>query len=113
MNSPTKSSIVLVAGSALDDFPAVMNKIDSLAEDMLMIPYAIVVFVHNTSMVLNTTRHHTSPPVVSKYKIYTKLFIKKIEDFPIASKGVREDGRKIILSLPFIFVLLGVKETSN
>ena len=65
MNSPTKSSIVLVAGSAVDDFQAVMNKIDSLAEDMLMIPYAVVVFVHNTSIVLNTTRHHTSPQVVS------------------------------------------------
>ena len=65
MNSPTKSSIVLVAGTGLNDFQGVMDKIDALANDMLMIPYAIVIFVNDPKMVINTTRHAKSPPVVS------------------------------------------------
>ena len=64
MRAPTKSSVVLVAGSALKDLPQIMNKIHSLAEDMMMIPYVVILLIRENDIVPNTARHAVSPPVV-------------------------------------------------
>jgi hypothetical protein len=84
MIAPSKSSVVLVAGSALDDIKAVMDKVDSLGQDMLMIPYAIVLLVEDQdkNRILNTTRHSESPPVVS---IIIYQFKQKICDYVCGS----------------------------
>ena len=75
MNAPSKSSVVLVAGSALDDLQDVMDKVDTLGQDMQMIPYAIVLLVEDKdkNRILNTTRHNDSPPVVSNRLLNTWL----------------------------------------
>ena len=65
MMTPTKSSVVLVAGSALKDLEMVMKKISSMAEDMKMIPYVVILLIRDNDKVPDTARHATSPPVVS------------------------------------------------
>ena len=65
MMSPTKSSVVLVAGSAIKDLEKVMRKIDSLAHDMKMTPYVVFLLVRDNDIVPDTRRHDMSPPVVS------------------------------------------------
>ena len=65
MMSPSKSSVVLVAGSALMDLQGVMNKIDFLAKDMKMIPYIVILLIRDSDMVPDTVRNALSPPVVS------------------------------------------------
>jgi hypothetical protein len=65
MLTPTKSSVVLVAGSALTDLQGVMDRIDSLAKDMKMIPYVVILIIRNTDIIPDTVRHNSSPPVVS------------------------------------------------
>ena len=64
MMTPTKSSVVLVAGSALMDLQGVMDKIDSLSKDMKMIPYVVILIIRDNELV-DTVRHDWSPPVVS------------------------------------------------
>ena len=70
MRTPTKSSVVLVAGSALKDLKKIMEKLNSLAEDMKMIPYAVILFIRETDIVPDTARHDLSPPVVSLQALY-------------------------------------------
>ena len=65
MTTPTKSSVVLVAGSALKDLKKIMEKLNSLAENMKMIPYAVILLIRETDIVPDTARHAMSPPVVS------------------------------------------------
>ena len=65
MMTPTKSSVVLVAGSALKDLQRIMDKIDSLAKDMKMTPYVVILIVRDNDIVPETVRHDASPPVVS------------------------------------------------
>ena len=65
MMTPTKSSVVLVAGSALMDLQGVMDKIDSLAKDMKMTPYVVILIIRDNDIVPETVRHDMSPPVVS------------------------------------------------
>ena len=62
--TPTKSSVVLVAGSALKDLQKIMDKIDSQAVDMKMIPYVVILLVKDNDRVPDTVRHAMSPPVV-------------------------------------------------
>jgi hypothetical protein len=64
MMAPTKSSVVLVAGPALKDLQNIMDKIDSLANDMQMIPYVVILLIRDNDVVPNTARHAMSPPVV-------------------------------------------------
>ena len=56
---------MLVAGSALHNLQSVMDNVDSLAEDMLRVPYAMVLLVEDPDMIINTSRHAKSPAVVS------------------------------------------------
>jgi hypothetical protein len=65
MMTPTKSSVVLVAGSALKDLQKIMNSIDYLADDMKKIPYVVILLIRDNDMVPDTVRHDASPPVVS------------------------------------------------
>ena len=65
MMSPTKSSVVLVAGSALRELQNVMKSIDHLAKDMKMIPYVVILLLRDNDIVPDTDRHAMSPPVVS------------------------------------------------
>ena len=43
-----------------------MRKVDSMAQNMLKIPYAVVLLVENPNLNLTTNRHAMSPAVVSK-----------------------------------------------
>ena len=65
MMAPTKSSVVLVAGSALKDLQKILKKIDSLSKDMKMIPYVVILLVRDNEMVPDTVRSAVSPPIVS------------------------------------------------
>ena len=65
MMTPTKSSVVLVAGSALKDLQKIMNKIYSMADDLKMIPYVVILLIRDNEMVPDIVRHAMSPPVVS------------------------------------------------
>ena len=65
MMSPTKSSVVLVAGSALRELQNVMKSIDYLAKNMKMIPYVVILLIRDNDIVPDTDRHAMSPPVVS------------------------------------------------
>ena len=65
MMTPTKSSVVLVAGSALMDLQGVMDKIDSLSKDMKMIPYVVILIIRDNDIIPDKVRHDMSPPVVS------------------------------------------------
>jgi hypothetical protein len=65
MKVPSKSSVVLVAGSALHDLQAVMEKVDSLGHDLKMIPYVVVLLVQEKNIIMNISRHARSPPIVS------------------------------------------------
>ena len=65
MKVKSKCSIVLVAGSALNELESVMKKVDSLGQDMMMVPYAIILLSPEKNIVLNTTRHGRSPAIVS------------------------------------------------
>ena len=75
MMAPTKSSVVLVARSALGDLQKIMEKLDSLSEDirnlpmgtpsLKMMPYVVILFIRDDDMVPDTVRHAMSPPVVS------------------------------------------------
>ena len=73
MNTPNTCSVVLVAGSALHNLQAVMDKVDSLAQDMQKIPYVMVLLVENPDITFNTTRHVMSPPMVSIHKSRDRL----------------------------------------
>ena len=70
MMAPTKSSVVLVAGSAIKDLRNIMMKIDSLAYDMKMTPYVVFLLVGDNDIVPDTARHDMSPPVVSLLNLY-------------------------------------------
>ena len=42
-----------------------MDKIDSLADDMKMIPYVVILLIRDNDVVLDTVRNVLSPPVVT------------------------------------------------
>ena len=65
MMTPTKSSVVLVAGSALKDLQKILSKIDSMVDGMKMTPYVVILLIRDNEMVPDTVRHVMSPPVVS------------------------------------------------
>ena len=71
-NSRSKCSIVLVAGKALERFSLVKETVDSLAEEMLNIPYMMILLVEDWNLVLNTTGQAMAPPMVKhKMLIFT------------------------------------------
>ena len=76
MMTPTKSSVVLVAGSALKDLPKIMDKIHSLAEDMKMIPYVVILLIRDNDIVPDNARHALSPPVVSLQDLHVSCILK-------------------------------------
>ena len=65
MMAASKSSVVLVAGSALMDMQGVMDKIDLMGKAMKMMPYAVILLVRDNDIVPDTVRNDLSPPVVS------------------------------------------------
>ena len=65
MLTPTKSSVALVAGSALMDLQKIMDKLASLADDMQMIPYVVILLIRDNEVVPDTVRNAMSPPVVA------------------------------------------------
>ena len=65
MMSPTKSSVVLVAGSSLRELQNVMHSIGYLAEDMKVIPYLVILLIRDNDEVPDTVRNSLSPPVVT------------------------------------------------
>ena len=48
-------SLVLVAGDAFNDIQDVMDKVDSLNEDMVKVPYAVVLLTNITNTKLTAT----------------------------------------------------------
>ena len=63
MAAPSTCSVVLVAEHMLPGLQAVMDKVDTLGQDMQKIPYAVIILGDRT--VPFTTRHAMSPPIVS------------------------------------------------
>ena len=71
-NSRSKCSIVLVAGKALEKFSLVKETVASLAEEMLNIPYIMVLRVEDRNLVLNTSSQAMEPAMVKdKIMIFT------------------------------------------
>ena len=66
MNAPNKCFIPLVAGQYLNDLETTMRAIDTLADDMQKIPYAVFVLGDMQESYFTKGRHHWSPAVVSK-----------------------------------------------
>ena len=64
MLTGSKSSVVVVAGTYLDNLQPVFDKVDSIGQDMLKLPHAIVLIVPEHYTRPNTTRHYASPPVI-------------------------------------------------
>ena len=64
MLTGSKSSVVIVAGTYLDQLQPVLDKVDSIGQEMLKLPLAIVLIVPGYYIRLNTTRHYASPPVI-------------------------------------------------
>ena len=66
MNVPNVCFIPLVTGPYLQDLATVMQKIDSLGQDLQKIPYAVFLLgdLPSTGQAA-TYRHHMSPAVVS------------------------------------------------
>ena len=83
MNTPNTCSVVLVAGSALNNLKAVMEKVDSLVQDMLKIPYMVVLLVENQNMTQHTTRHAMSPAVVSFHSCESSVSCFFLPPFPL------------------------------
>ena len=65
MNAPNTCSVVLVAGSQLVDLSEIMKQVDSLGQEMLKIPYAVVLLSDDATINLTTIRHDMSPAIVS------------------------------------------------
>ena len=55
MNAPNKCSVVLVTGSALTQFQEVKKTVESLVEQMVNIPYAMIIIVDDPNIVINMT----------------------------------------------------------
>ena len=64
MMSPTKSSVVLVAGSALKHLYNIQVSLIALATDMKMFPYVVILLLRENDIVPDTFRHAMSPPIV-------------------------------------------------
>ena len=67
MHLPNVCFIPLVAGPYLEDLPTVMQKIDSIGQDMQKIPYAVFLLgdLPSTGQAATYLDYHMSPAVVS------------------------------------------------
>ena len=65
-----------MAGSALKDLQQIMNKIYSLAVDMQMSPYVVILLIRDNEMVPDTVRHAISPPVVNLQDLHFGCILK-------------------------------------
>ena len=65
MNAPNKCFVPLVAGQYLEKLETTMKTIDTLANDMEKIPYAVFVLGDIEESNFIKGRHHMSPAVVS------------------------------------------------
>ena len=54
-----------MAGSQLVDLSEIMKQVDSLGQEMLKIPYAVVLLADDATINLTTIRHDMSPAIVS------------------------------------------------
>ena len=105
--APTKSSLVLVAGSALKDLQKILKKIDSLSKDMKMIPYVVILLVRDNEMVPDTVRSAVSPPVVSLQDFHLNCILK-----PFLQVQVQVD-RQGSISSSFLFTCYGLPAKST
>jgi hypothetical protein len=65
MMTPTKSSVVLVAGSALKDLYYIQMCLYALSKHMKMFPYVVILLLRENDIVPDTEfRHAMSPPMV-------------------------------------------------
>ena len=64
MNAPNKCFIPLVSGQ--EDLARTLRTIDTLADDMEKIPYAVFFLGDIEESNFTTEKHHWSPAVVSK-----------------------------------------------
>ena len=64
MQAPNSCSVVIVAGSALQDLSSVQATVDSLGQQMLKIPYLMVLLVEEPTMTMDISSHAMSPPMV-------------------------------------------------
>ena len=91
MNTPNTCSVILVAGSELDDLRNISYMIALLREDMLKLSYAFIIINDNPNLNLKTLnvdlrRWRMSPPVVREdirtsrilYDIFRKPIIEQI-----------------------------------
>ena len=76
MMTPTKSSVVLVAGSALKDLQQIEYKIYSLAVDMQMSPYVVIRVFTDNEMVPDAVRYAHSPPLVNLQVLHFNYILK-------------------------------------
>ena len=87
MNVPNVCFIPLVTGPYLHDLATVMQKIDSLGQDLQKIPYAVFLLgdLPSTGQAA-THRHHMSPAVVS-----TQFKHSYVYNFTQITVGVKKD----------------------
>ena len=67
MKAPGNCSIVLVAGSALKELFEIKLTVESLGEQLRMVPYMMVLLVEDTNTKMNlktTTNSNRFPPMV-------------------------------------------------
>ena len=55
MNVPSRCSIVLVAGSALKEFPNIKLTVEHLSNQLKMVPHMMVFMMEDAKGVINTT----------------------------------------------------------
>ena len=64
MDLPNKCTVALVAGDALKDFDAVKKTVDSVKNQIFLIPTMIILFVDDPNIVLNLSNHAMTPDMV-------------------------------------------------
>ena len=74
MNRRNKCWVAVVAGSFLDDVQSVLDRVDSLSDEMQMVAYAVFLLGDTGNTGYN--RNHMSAPLVSMIK--NKLFVSQL-----------------------------------
>ena len=74
MNRRNKCWVAVVAGSFLDDVQSVLDRVDSLSDEMQMVAYAVFLLGDTGNTRYN--RNHMSAPLVSMIK--NNLFVSQL-----------------------------------
>ena len=64
IDAPNKCSVVLVAGDALNDFDNVKKTVDSVKNQLELIPTMMILFVDDPNIFLNLSTHAMTPAMV-------------------------------------------------